>query len=64
MKIIEVPVFNDDGSIKVTQLLSPQEAQTLLQFALNFLSAAGMTVAVATAKPAENPQMELPLTVQ
>ena len=42
MKVIEVPVFNDDGSIKLTQLISPEEAKTLLQFAINFLTAAGM----------------------
>jgi hypothetical protein len=42
MKILEVPTFNPDGSIRVTHLLSPEEAQGLLQFALNFLTAAGM----------------------
>lgn len=64
MKVIEVPVFNDDGSVKLTQLLSPEEAQSLLQFALNFLTASGMMAAIAVAKPKDENQMELPLTVQ
>ena len=58
MKIIEVPVFNDDGSIKLTQMVSPEEAQTLLQFAINFMLAMGNTVQVAVGNsPDEN--MEL-----
>lgn len=64
MKVIEVPVFNDDGSVKLTQLLSPEEAQSLLQFALNFLTASGMMATYAVAKPKDDTQMELPLTVQ
>jgi hypothetical protein len=44
MKIIEVPIYNDDGSVKITQLVSPEEAQTLLQFAINFMLAMGNTV--------------------
>lgn len=63
MKIIEVPVFNDDGSVKLVQQLSPKEAQHLLGFAINFLTAAGMTGAISIAKK-NNPQAELPLTVQ
>jgi len=46
MKVIEVPVFNDDGSVKLTQLVSPEEAQSLLQFAINFLTASGMLTAL------------------
>lgn len=42
MKIIEVPVFNEDGSIKFTSVVSPEESQALLQFALNFLAGAGL----------------------
>ena len=64
MKIIEVPVFNEDGSVKLTQLLSPEEAQSLLQFALNFLTASGMMAAYTVASKKEDPKMELPLTVQ
>ena len=64
MKVIEVPIFNDDGSIKLTHLISPEEAQALLQFALNFLAASGMAATFAVAKPTEDGQMELPFTVQ
>lgn len=64
MKVIEVPVFNEDGSVKLTQLLSPEEAQSLLQFALNFLTASGMMATYAVAKPHDYVQMELPLTAQ
>jgi len=64
MKVIEVPVFNEDGSIKLTQLISPEEAQSLLQFAINFLTASGMMATFAVATKKEDPQMELPLTMQ
>lgn len=43
MKILDVPIYNDDGSIKFTQQVSPQEAQALLQFAINFMAATGMS---------------------
>lgn len=42
MKVIEVPVFNPDGSVKVTHLVSADEAQVLLQFALNMLTTVGL----------------------
>ncbi len=41
MKIIEVPIFNEDGSIQTTQTYSPEEAQRLLQFAANFMMGVG-----------------------
>lgn len=44
MKIIDVPVFEEDGSIKFTQSISPEEAKALLTFSLNFLTAQGMNV--------------------
>jgi hypothetical protein len=58
MQIIEIPVFNEDGSIKVTHLVSPEEAKTLLQFALNFLASAGLTTAMLSSQAAE--QQERP----
>lgn len=58
MKIIEVPVFNEDGSIKLTQMVSPEEAQTLLQFAINFMLAMGNTVQVAVGN-SKDEDMEL-----
>lgn len=62
MKIIEVPVYNDDGSVLVTHLISPEEAQNMLQLAINILMASGMMRALE--KKNETSQMELPLTVQ
>lgn len=52
MKVIEVPVYNDDGSVKATMLLSPEETKTLLQFAINFLAASGLA---ASATVVETP---------
>ncbi len=40
---IDVPVLNEDGSLKFTQTLDAAQTQMLLQFALNFLTAAGLT---------------------
>ncbi len=57
MKILEVPIFNDDGSIKFTQYVSPEEAQHLLQFAINFLAATGMNVKMMIAK-GDEPDIE------
>jgi hypothetical protein len=48
--LISVPVFDSEGAIKTTIDLSPIEAQHLLQFALNFLVASGMTVNYALGK--------------
>ena len=59
MKIIEVPVFNEDGSIKFTQVCSPEEAQSLLQFALNFLTATGMNVRMLMSNQTETPEEEV-----
>lgn len=41
---IDIPVFNPDGSVQFTQTCSPEEAQLLLQFALNFLVSNGLMV--------------------
>lgn len=39
---VEIPVFNDDGSVKFNAELSPDEAQAILQFGLNFAIASGL----------------------
>lgn len=63
---LEVPVFNEDGSVKFTVNCEEKQAQVLLQFALNFLVATGM-YAAQTAGEIEDDiaehgkQMELPL---
>lgn len=41
MKIIEIPLYEEDGSIKATMHIGPEEAQNLLTFAVNFLAATG-----------------------
>lgn len=41
MQIIDVPVYNEDGSIQFTQKVSAEEAKELLSFAINFLAATG-----------------------
>ena len=51
MQIIDVPVFNEDGSIKFTQQVTPEEAQHLLQFAINITMALGTRVGVAIREP-------------
>lgn len=56
MKILEVPIFNEDGSVKFTQYVSPEEAQHLLQFAINFLAATGMNVKMMIANSTADPE--------
>ena len=41
MKIIEVPIFNADGSVNALMKVGPEEAQKLLEFAVNFMMATG-----------------------
>lgn len=41
MKVINVPKFNNDGSIECTVVVGPEEARELLQFAINFLAGVG-----------------------
>lgn len=43
---IDIPVFNEDGSVKFTQTCNAEEAKNLLQFALNFLVATGMSAQI------------------
>jgi hypothetical protein len=50
MQIIDVPVYNDDGSVQFTQKVSPEEAQHLLTFAINFLASAGWALQKAKAE--------------
>lgn len=42
MKIKEVPIYNEDGSVTATLYIKEKEAQVLLEFALNFLSSVGL----------------------
>ena len=42
MKITEVPVYNEDGTVKLTVVLGENELQTLLQFGMNMAVAMGI----------------------
>jgi hypothetical protein len=44
VQVINVPKFNDDGSVECVMLINPVEAQQLLQFAVNFLAGTGHRV--------------------
>lgn len=41
MRFIEVPQFEEDGSVVGTVMYTPEEAAALLQFAVNFHMAVG-----------------------
>lgn len=62
---LEVPVINEDGSVKFTQTVDPAQVQVLLQFALNFLVATGMAAAYGfqqdQGQEVDLSQLELPL---
>lgn len=53
MRIIEVPIFNDDGSVQTVQTYSAEEAKTLLQFAANFMMGIGNNVIQNSKQPQE-----------
>lgn len=48
---LDVPILNDDGSVKFTATLSPDQVQVLLQFAMNFTMAAGLAVQIGITAP-------------
>ena len=54
MQIIDIPVFNQDGSIQYTQRISPEEAKGILQFALNFLVTSGLVANYAVMTPTDD----------
>lgn len=58
MQIVDVPVFNTDGSLQYHQTLSAKEVQVLLQFALNFLVAAGISTQALMEKVEQAPKPE------
>jgi hypothetical protein len=62
MKFIEVPKYNEDGSIETMVQVAPAEAQMLLQFAVNFMASVGRTTMVSVAsKEQEDPDGINPL---
>ena len=58
MKIIEVPMLNEDGSVKCTMVYGPEEVQKLLQFATNFFAAIGSTAVMMGPTPQEEPEAQ------
>lgn len=56
MQIIDVPVFNEDGSVQFTQKVSPEQSRELLTFALNFFMANGMMHVVEKVTAQNTPQ--------
>lgn len=53
MKIEENIVYNEDGSVRCTLILSEEQKKALLQFALNFLVSAGIATQYAIMLPDE-----------
>lgn len=58
MRILEVPVFDDNNEIKATLVLQPEEAHHLLQFALNFLVSAGLATSYQIKEDENVPSLE------
>lgn len=40
--ILDVPVFNKDGSVKFSATMDEKQVQAILQFGLNFLLSTGL----------------------
>lgn len=40
--ILDVPVINEDGSVKLVAHLTPEQTQVLLQFSIAYLLQAGL----------------------
>jgi len=49
VKFIEVPKYNDDGSVEALVSVPPEEAQMLLQFAINFMASVGRNTMISVA---------------
>ena len=60
MKLIDVPVYNPDGSVKFTAVVKPQEVQVLLQFALNFLTSVGISASELANLKNEDEEVDWP----
>ena len=59
--ILEVPIINQDGSIRVVMTLTPEQTHTILQFGLNFLASTGLAASYGIQVPDEGEfQPDLP----
>lgn len=59
MKIIEVPLLNDDGSVQAVVSLGPKEVQFLLEFALKFLTGVGVHAITAPLETNEDTKLSV-----
>lgn len=53
MKLIDVPVYNDDGTVKFTVSVDAPQSKALLEFALNFLVTSGFVLQADTMQTAK-----------
>lgn len=58
--ILDVPVINEDGSVKFMTHLDAEQTQVLLQFALAYLLHSGLVK--VSGKEVDLAQMELPFS--
>ena len=56
MRVIEVPIINDDGSVQAVCVYTPDEVQRLLQFAANFMMAAGNAAIIMSGPNTDRPE--------
>lgn len=47
MKLIDVPIYNQEGELQFTSVLTMEEVQVLLQFAINLKMAMASQMGVA-----------------
>jgi hypothetical protein len=59
--IIDVPVRNEDGTIRATLTMDEQQMQAILQFGLNFLLATGLAASYGVSMPGEKEDPQMPL---
>ena len=60
--ILDVPVINEDGSVKFTAHLTAEQTQVLLQFSIAYLLQAGLVKVSGEEAELNLAQMELPFS--
>lgn len=61
MKLIDVPIYNEQNELQFTVSLTSEEAQYLLQFALNFKLAMAATMGMSVVGSAQEEEVDTPL---
>lgn len=56
--IVDVPILNEDGTIKLTVTLDDRQLKAVLQFGLNFLVAAGLAASYGVEIEDTTPSMD------